>query len=511
MEQQTSMLNATIRALELTGSLMVLADGATGRISHQFGCLLDGDGLRLVGTTLDQWPGSVVHPDDRERFEQALTEIRSAQSDVALTVRVRRSASHFTTVSLRGELPDAQQVLLTLTPSAEAAAEVPGCLQDEDTARLQAIVENSPDSVYIRNLEGRMVLVNTAGAHGLGLAPADIIGKLPEEILPPPVATRIRESDEEVLRTGEVLTYESRMRNLSGRQATFLISKYPYRDTSGRIIGLIGIMRDITELKLLQDRLTDQNMQLQAVDRQKSEFVSALSHELRTPLTFIKGYVEFLEDRVGGDLSAMQDEYVAAIQQGVERLERLVNDLLDFARMDAGTFKLIKAPDDLRNTILSTVELLQPMMEQAQLAARVCLPEGPLRAWVDSQRIGQVVTNLVTNAIKFSSPHQAIEVSAWQTDGEVRCEVRDHGPGIAPDEAERLFHRFRQLKAGAERGGLGLGLSICKALVEAHGGRIGVESEPGAGSTFWFTLPIASPHGEGPDGTAAGEAASAAP
>lgn len=495
MDEPASMLSKMTRALELAGSLMVLAERTTGRVTQQFGRLRGGDGLQLVGSTLDDWHAAIVHPADRGPLGQALERLRGSREGVDVSVWMCLAEGRFAEVTVHGEAIDEDQILLTLARPEPAAAGEPARMADEDTARLKAIVEHSPDAVYIRNLEGVMVLVNAAGAEGLGIDAADIIGKLPEEILPPPVAARIRESDEAVLQTGEVLTYESRMRNLSGREMTFLISKYPYRDTAGRIIGLIGIMRDITELKQLQECLTDQNLQLQRIDRQKSEFVSALSHELRTPLTFIKGYVEFLEDRIGGELTAMQDEYVASIQHGVERLERLVNDLLDFARMDAGTFKLVKDQGDLRETIQSTVALLQPVMEQAHLEARLSLPEGPLQACVDRQRIGQVLTNLVTNAIKFSPPHQAVEVRAWQAEGEVRCEIRDYGPGIPPDETHRLFQRFSQLAAGADRGGLGLGLSISKSLVEAHGGRIGVQSQVGQGATFWFTLPATCPPG----------------
>lgn len=476
MDEHASTLSAMTRTLEHAGILMLLAERSTGRVTRQHGRLPGGDGLQLVGTRLEDW----LHPADRAAFGQALAAFKD------LVVRLRLAEGAYTEVTVHAEPLDEAQVLVTIAHAGPAPAPE---WADEDTARLKAIVDHSPDAVYIRNLEGRMLLVNPAGAQGLGLEPAAIVGRLPEEILPPPVAARIRESDQVVLETGEILTYEATMHNLAGQEGTYLISKYPYRAASGRIIGLIGIMRDITELKQLQRRLTEQNRQLQRVDEQKSTFVSALSHELRTPLTFIKGYVEFLEDGIGGELSATQDEYVASIQSGIERMERLVNDLLDFARMDAGTFKLTRATGDLRDAIQSTVALLQPMMEQAELEARVSLPERPLQACVDIQRISQVVTNLVTNAIKFSPPHQVVEVRAWQADGELRCEVQDHGPGIAPDDAQQLFQRFSQLKAGAERGGLGLGLSISRGLVEAHGGHIGVKSQPGRGTTFWFTLP----------------------
>jgi signal transduction histidine kinase len=236
-------------------------------------------------------------------------------------------------------------------------------------------------------------------------------------------------------------------------------------------------------------RLDAQNQRLRELDRLKSEFVNAVSHDLRTPLTSIKGYTEFLEDGIGGELSPEQRGYVQQIDRGTRRLERLVNDLLDFARLEAGTFRLRLQEHDVRGRITEIADSLRPHFLEAGLTLELALPATPATAWIDPQRIEQVLANLLTNAAKFTPAGGAVRVSLSAEGEALRCEVADTGCGIGPLEMTQLFQRFSQLHAGREKGGTGLGLSISKAIVEAHGGQIGAESEPGVGSTFWFTVP----------------------
>jgi signal transduction histidine kinase len=239
-------------------------------------------------------------------------------------------------------------------------------------------------------------------------------------------------------------------------------------------------------------QLDVQNRQLRELDELKTQFVNAVTHDLRTPLTSIKGFGEFLEEEVGGSLSPQQKGFVRQIQQSSRRLERLVNDLLDFARIEAGTFHLRLVRADLGAQVRENVESLQPLFRDARVELQVSVPEAPLPAWVDPERIDQVLGNLLTNAVKFTPPGGRVAVRLFAEAGGLRCEVEDTGLGIAPEDFDKLFHRFSQLQAGNAKGGTGLGLSISKAIVEAHGGCIGVESELGRGSLFWFTLPDTS-------------------
>lgn len=236
--------------------------------------------------------------------------------------------------------------------------------------------------------------------------------------------------------------------------------------------------------------LRSANRRLLELDKVKSNFVNAVTHELRTPLTAVRGYAELLEDEVGGPLSPEQKVFVAQIQAGSERLRRLVDDLLDFARMDAGTFALKPEVEDIVARTCSIIESIRPQADAGSVKLDLVLPESPLHVQMDGERIGQVVANLLSNALKYTPGKGTITVCIREAMGGVRVEVSDTGLGISEAEMPLLFQRFSQL-AGAHAG-TGLGLSICKALVEAHGGHIGVDSQVGVGSTFWFTLPGSS-------------------
>jgi signal transduction histidine kinase len=252
----------------------------------------------------------------------------------------------------------------------------------------------------------------------------------------------------------------------------------------------VSAFRDITERKALERGLLEQNERLRELDLMKTNFVGTVSHELRTPLTAIRGYAELLEDGIGGALSDPQRAYVQKIVAGAGRLERLVDDLLDFARLEAGAFKLEAREVDLARLVAGLGQAFGPQARELQVELHVgTAPVAPLEA--DPGRIEQVLGNLLDNALKFTPAGGRVAVAVEEREAVVRIAVSDDGPGITPQHLPHVFERFYQVDASSTRraGGTGLGLAISRALVEAHGGQIGVESEPGAGSCFWFTLP----------------------
>lgn len=264
-------------------------------------------------------------------------------------------------------------------------------------------------------------------------------------------------------------------------------------DVSHRLEWMIDNLKRIRESELARltaRELEQANARLIELDRLKGNFVNAVSHDLRTPVTAILGFTEFLEDEIGGPLTPRQIDFVTQIQRNSRRLMRLLDDLLDFARMDAGIFALKLSDSDLGATVTSMVESFRPQAEAAKLQLTASVPEAPLMAHMDPERIDRVLANLISNAMKFTPPGGSILVRAEPAGDFVRCEVVDTGIGIAAEEIPRLFQRFSQLTAGSKIGGTGLGLNISKALVEAHGGAIGVHSVAGKGSTFWFTVPV---------------------
>lgn len=290
--------------------------------------------------------------------------------------------------------------------------------------------------------------------------------------------------------TGEGFTIDYRVVHPDGRLVHIHTIGRPVVDDQGKHIKFVGTSQDVTERIQLEEQLRRQYEQLLKLDLLKSNFVNSVTHELRTPLTSIMGYAEFLEDEIGGPVSTEQRDFIHQIQRGAKRLEYLLNDLLDFAKMEAGTFTLKVAPADLCSWVIEVVESLRPQADERAVRLETRLPDGPLDLEMDAQRIGQVLTNLLGNALKFSPQGGTVTVSAKRQGETIRCEFQDQGPGIAEADMPKLFQRFSQLDAGLRMGkGAGLGLSISKALVEAHGGRIGVESTAGMGSIFWFELP----------------------
>jgi PAS domain S-box-containing protein len=256
---------------------------------------------------------------------------------------------------------------------------------------------------------------------------------------------------------------------------------FAIHDAGGGSLGLGILIRDITREKEL--------------DEMKSQLLSTVSHELRTPLASIKGFATtLLRDDVEWDEESRR-EFLAIIDEESDRLTELIGNLLDMARIEAGTLRVEADPTDLRPIILKTVAEFRMMTRAHEI--EVNLPPSLPAVMADPRRARQILRNLVENAIKYSPDGGPIIVSAQARSGDVLTSVADRGIGIEEQQLEHIFDRFYQVDNASTRkvGGSGLGLSICKAIIEAHDGSIWVESQPGAGSTFHFTLPLTPQEG----------------
>src|SRR2546425_11432566 len=241
--------------------------------------------------------------------------------------------------------------------------------------------------------------------------------------------------------------------------------------------------------------LLEANRRLQELDKLKSDFVSTVSHELRTPMTSIKGYVDNILDGLTGALTERQSYYLNRVKYNVERLTRMINDLLDLSRIEAGKVELHRSAVCMRDLVNDVVEGFQRAAQEKGLTLRSHQPDELPAIRGDRDKLHQVLTNLIQNAIKFTPKGGEIRVEANAHDGGfVLVSVSDTGCGIPPHELDRVFDRFYRVESvSAEECGSGLGLPIAKSLVELHGGRIWAESTPGQGSRFYFTVPIAPP------------------
>jgi signal transduction histidine kinase len=266
-------------------------------------------------------------------------------------------------------------------------------------------------------------------------------------------------------------------------------------DFSGRVevdnrdeLGALGV-----NVNRMNDELRRLYTELEAASRHKSEFLANMSHELRTPLNAIIGFSQVLRDEMVGPVNEKQAEYLDDISSSGSHLLSLINDVLDLSKVEAGQIELEMHPFSLREALERGVVMVRERATED--GVRVAFDADPEVDVVDGdeRRIKQVIFNLLSNAVKFTPAGGEVDVSATRANGEVRVSVADTGPGVAPEDRERIFEEFQQSETGVgHREGTGLGLALSKRFVELHGGRIWLESELGHGSTFTFALPARS-------------------
>ncbi len=270
-------------------------------------------------------------------------------------------------------------------------------------------------------------------------------------------------------------------------------SEHELLQTAGRTAA-IALQRAMLDERLLKEEVT--RRALEEISHLKTEFVSLVSHELRTPLTSIQGYVKLMLAGHSGDLNEIQSEFLGTVSRNTDRLIALVNDLLDISKIQSGKLDLVLEPLSIKEVIERETESLKALADDKRINILTDIEPAlpPVRA--DPHRIGQIIANLVSNALKYSMDSTTIKLAAYRVDKNVLIKVIDAGMGIAPEERGKLFHMFYRGESDAVKQihGTGLGLAITKHLVEMHGGKIWVESEKGHGSTFSFTIPIATPN-----------------
>ncbi|HEX7232465.1 MAG TPA: sensor histidine kinase [Candidatus Binatia bacterium] len=238
------------------------------------------------------------------------------------------------------------------------------------------------------------------------------------------------------------------------------------------------------------------NKRLQELDRLKSDFVSNVSHELRTPLTAIKGAVDLVLRKVAGPLTEKQIHYLTRVMSNTRHLTGLINDVLDLSKIESGSSEVKPSRVSLGSLVHEVIETLRPVAAEKAITLDSVVTGRSIFVWADPDKINQVLMNLIGNAIKFTPASGAVKVSASRKSKDtVQVSVSDTGPGVLPNEREKIFDKFYQIaeQGGAKPKGTGLGLAICKALVELHGGKIWVESEMKHGSTFNFSLRAYAP------------------
>ncbi|MBN1636500.1 MAG: HAMP domain-containing histidine kinase [Deltaproteobacteria bacterium] len=244
------------------------------------------------------------------------------------------------------------------------------------------------------------------------------------------------------------------------------------------------------ELGQLADSFNRMAARLQELDDMKSEFISIVSHELKTPLTSMKEAANILQEGLWGELAEKQKRMISIMDQGIERLLKIIAELLEMSRLEIGMVQLDKAQYDLNHIIASSISEIRPYAANRQIKIQAKLLKDPCMVTVDMNKISQVLTNLIQNAIKYSDAGSLIDVRLGRDGQQVAVEIEDHGKGIPKEDMPLIFEKFYQSKVTRGHSGIGLGLAIAKKIVEAHGGKIYAKSRLDKGSIFVFSLPV---------------------
>jgi len=349
---------------------------------------------------------------------------------------------------------------------------------EAEKTKIEAVLAQLGDGVVVSDAEGRIIMMNTAAEQILGLSSAETLGKSVLDVHPPiygqEISAVIRRLAQSKPRDG---LFAEQNIGLPGRRV-LRVNMRPVFSKSGAFVGTASVMQDITEQVEL--------------DEAKTEFVSTVAHELRTPLTALKGSLGLILGGAVGEVEPGLRELMGIAQNNCNRLIRLVDDMLDIAKIESGHLSVELEIVSVQDRVMSAVRQMRQFAHERQVKVAAKVVGRPPSVVGDGDRIEQVAVNLISNAIKFSPPGSVVDIVAKHVHGYVRVSVTDRGPGIPVHEQKKVFGKFYQLNGEAwpKEGGSGLGLAISKGIVEQHGGKITVKSAQGKGSTFAFVLPV---------------------
>jgi PAS domain S-box-containing protein len=355
-----------------------------------------------------------------------------------------------------------------------------------DAAILRLLMDTVPDRIYFKDLQNRFVRNNAAHARSFDATPEQCIGKTDYDFFSREHAERAAADEQEIIRSGEpVIGKVERLTMRDGRRSWSSTTKLPWRDETGKIIGTFGLSRDITAMKEAEEKLAEERNLLARSNAELEQFAYVASHDLQEPLRAVASCVQLLKKRYEGKLDERADEFISHAVDGTKRMQALISDLLEYSRV--GTHSHPFQPTDCAAVLDDVLaNLAVALHESGAVVERDPLPA----VLADASQLAQLFQNLIGNAIKFRAERRPeIRVLArHETEGWL-FGVSDNGIGIEPQYFDRIFRVFQRLHTRGRYPGTGIGLAICKKIVERHGGRIWIESQPGQGSTFYFTLP----------------------
>jgi PAS domain S-box-containing protein len=367
-----------------------------------------------------------------------------------------------------GFVPDEiQDLALSYNRMAARLGETFGELQDS-RREIAAVVDSMAEGLVGVDAAGTVRVINPEAVQLLGASGRDLSGISAEELT-------CEQAVLDAIREG--LEGRAAARTVALGQHMVLLNCTPLPRADGGVGGAVLLLADVTERH--------------RVEEAQRRFVADASHELRTPITALKGLLELLADGAQDD-AGVRDDFMRILQAEADRLARLVTDLLTLAKLEAGSLEFEIEPQWAADLVYDVASVMAALAAESDVTLSVDLPDGDVRVLAERDRIVQVLLGFTDNAVKHSAPGSTVTLLVQRNGDSVRLEVADEGDGIEPAALDRVFERFYRSDAARVGGkGTGLGLAIAKEIVEAHGSVIGVESNPGAGTRFWFDLPAA--------------------
>ncbi|MGB4593547.1 MAG: ATP-binding protein [Coriobacteriia bacterium] len=394
-------------------------------------------------------------------FSELIARRMRALSDAAAAIEGGDFDQHLTVRLVPYEIQDLAESYNSMAAKlGEAFASI-----EENRQQIAAVVESMAEGVMSFDSTGVIRVVNPEAARLLSIDAAEVAGSKVQDILAGSDVIEV---------TQEALAGQNAARTVTLGSRVVTLNCNPLLGPTGTLDGAVLLLADITERHRLEDA--------------QRRFVADASHEMRTPIAALKGMLELLIDGAV-DKPTVRNDFLQTMQAEVDRLGRLVSDLLTLARLEAGNLQLQPRPEYVADLFGDVIGVMRTLAEQADVSLVVELPDDDIRVLADRDRVVQVLLSFTDNALKHSPDGTTIHLGAIRTGRDVRLEVSDEGPGIEPEEIARVFERFYRVdSARAGGGGTGLGLAIAKEIVEAHGSHIDVRSNPGSGTTFAFDL-----------------------
>jgi PAS domain S-box-containing protein len=448
-----------------------------------------------VANVYEEWEKR-LHPDDRERALAAIRAYFGNQTPVyELEHRLRHKDGSYRWILARGVAlrnPDGKPYRMAGSHTdITERKRMEKALRDEE-ALYHSLVETLPLSILRKDLRGRFTFANQLFCDTLGRSREAILGKTDYDFYPVATARKYCRDDRRVIETSELFEDVEENYRSDGQKTYVQVLKSPVRDARGQVVGVQGMFWDVTARKEAEQRLHEAMEAAEAANRAKSLFLANMSHEIRTPMNAIIGMTELVLET---PIAPESRECLETVRKSADHLLTVINDILDFSKIEAGKLDIDHEEFRLRDTVGDAVGTLALRAQQQGLELACRIPPGVPDSLIgDPGRLRQVLVNLVGNAIKFTERGEVVVrvAVAEQTEDDVllHFEVTDTGIGIQAEKLRNIFAPFTQVDGSMtrRRGGTGLGLAISRRLIEMMGGSVSVDSDPGKGSRFQFTI-----------------------